>query len=333
MDDVAREAGVSRALVSLVMRGSPKVSEKRRALVLEAAAKLGYLPNAAARSLAQNRSNTVGVVLNDLHNPFFADVIDGIHEVAVEHNYRLLLNTAWRQDEDERTAIESFMEYRVDAVIVVGPAAGAAVLEASKSIPLVSISGHVPGVDTVMNDDERGAELVVEHFVELGHTSIVHVDGGDGGGAAARRAGYVAAMLRLHLEPHVIRGEFTEESGISAANKLLTSKRLPTAVFVANDLAAVAFIEQIELAGLSVPGDVSVVGYDNSSLAGLRHIGLTTINQPKELMGQVAMQCALERLDTGRRAAVTHVLEPELIVRTTSGAAPTGPRSAALKPS
>jgi DNA-binding LacI/PurR family transcriptional regulator len=320
MDDVAARAGVSRALVSLVMRGSPKVSDHRRLAVIDAARELGYRPNAVARSLAERRSKTFGVVINDLHNLFFADVVDGVHGEATDNGFRLLLNAAWRTEADEERAIEAFLEHRVDAVILLGSRVSHRVLAGvAAAVPLVVIGTELDGIDVVVNDDERGGELVVEHLVGLGHTGIVHVDGGPGAGAAKRRRGFVMAMEARGLAPSVIEGDFTDESGARAAEVLLARQEPPTAVFCANDLAAVAAIDRFEDAGLSVPGDISVVGYDNTSIAGLNHIGLTTVNQPRHQMGRVAVRCALERLDRGRREAVAHVLEPELIVRSTSG--------------
>lgn len=332
MDDVAEAAGVSRALVSLVMRQSPKVSEKRRAAVLEAADRLGYRPNLAARSLAERRSKTLGVVINDLHNTFFADVVDGIHDVAEEHGYRLLLNTAWRTDADEQRAIEAFLEYRVDAILVVGARAGHDVLrEASRAIPLVSIGAPIADIDVVVNDDERGGELVVEYLTELGHTDIVHIDGGAGGGAGRRRTGFINAMEARNLPIRVLSGDYTEQSGIDGVDLLVDSGEIPTAIFAANDLSAIAVIDRLGESELRVPGDVSVVGYDNTALAGLGHIGLTTIHQPRTQMGRVATLATLERVEGGRREAVRHVVTPELIVRSTTAAPRTVPLANSMK--
>lgn len=320
MDDVAARAEVSRALVSLVMRNSPKVSARRRDAVLAAAKELGYRPNAAARSLAERRSNTIGVVIDDLHNTFFADVVDGIHLEAAEHQYRLLLNTGRRRDEDEARAVEGFLEHRVDAVILIGTRLGSSALaDLAKECPLVVVGTEAPGVDVVVNDDERGGELAVEHLVELGHRTVAHIDGGIGAGAGQRRCGFLSACELLGVTPIVIAGDFTEESGRRAVEEMLLLPNLPTAVFAANDLVAVAAIDRLEDAGLQVPDDISVIGYDNTSIAALNHISLTTVNQPRGEMGRVAARCVVERLDRDRRAAVTHVLEPQLVVRRTTG--------------
>lgn len=319
MDDVAEVAGVSRALVSLVMRGAPNVSDKRRKAVIDAADRLGYRPNAAARSLAERRSNTLGVVVNDLHNTFFADVVDGIQEVAQANGFRLLLNTAWRTDVDEREAVEAFLEYRVDGILVLGPSGdGNALRAATRNTPVVTIGLAFEGVDAVVNDDLRGGELAAGHLLDLGHRDIVHVDGGKGAGASQRREGFRTAIESAGLTPRILTGDFTEQSGAEAASALVDSGAVPTAVFAANDLAAVGLIDALTLAGYAVPDDVSVIGYDNTNLAQLRHIGLTTISQPMVAMGRLGAEIVLERPETGRRLAVCHVLTPELIVRNTT---------------
>ncbi len=325
MDDVAEAAGVSRALVSLVMRNAPNVSDKRRKAVLDAADRLGYRPNAAARSLAERRSNTIGVVVNDLHNTYFADLVDGVHEVARASGFRLLLNAAWRTDVDERQAIEAFLEYRVDGILVLGATADEKVLqEASASTALVTIGSSFRGVDAVVNDDLRGGEIAAEHLLSLGHRDIVHLDGGNGAGAEHRRAGFIGMTEAMGLDVRVLPGEFTERSGVAAAAELVESGSMPTAVFAANDLAAVGLVDALTVAGYPVPEAVSVIGYDNTYLAGLRHIGLTTVNQPRVEMGRLAAEIVLERLDSGRRQAVCHVVTPELVVRHTTASPPAG---------
>jgi DNA-binding LacI/PurR family transcriptional regulator len=322
MEDVAREAGVSRALVSLVMRGSPKVSEKRRTRVLDAAKRLGYRPNAMARGLASRRTRTIGVLLNDLHNPFFAEIMDGILDTAEELDYRLLIGTGRREAVGERGAVDVFLEHRADGLLLLSPRLPRSdIVTVGRITPTVVVGrpvreGHI---DSVTNDDLAGGQLAVRHLVELRHTRIAHIDGGRGAGAAARRTGYLREMARLGLEPQVVSGEFTEVAGVRAAERLLASGDLPTAIFAANDLVAAGALDRLEDAGLSIPRDVSIIGYDNTFLAALHHMSLTTIDQPRPELGRLAMTMLVERIDGGRSTAAHLKLEPSLVVRSTTG--------------
>ena len=174
-------------------------------------------------------------------------------------------------------------------------------------------------VSTVNSDDNAGAHLAVDHLVQRGHRDIVHIDGGTGAGAAPRRDGYLAAMHAhgLAQQAKVIAADFTERAGFTAVDRLLATDSLPTAFFTANDLLAVGALNRLEQQGLSVPGDVSIVGYDNTALAALHHIGLTTVDQPREEMGRMACNELLNKI-TDPTQTIHHVMSPSLIERRTT---------------
>ena len=318
MDDVARAAGVSRALVSLVMRDSPLVSADRRARVVEAAAKLGYRPNAMARSLASRKTGIIGVLLNDLHNPFFAEIMDGIEEAADREGYRLLLSTGGRRVEREETALEAMLEFRVDGVILLSPLLSSAVIRrTAEGTPVVVLSRtmRIRDVDTVVTDEAFGAQLAVQHLIGLGHTRIAHIDGGEYPSGPPRRRGYERAMRAAGLKGLVVAGDFSESGGTRAADEILKMEELPTAVFVANDLAAAGAMARFQESGLRIPDDLSIVGFDNTSLASLGQLSLTSVNQPRTEMGELAIRTVIERIRGTRTGTVHHLTAPTLVVR------------------
>ena len=327
MEDVANRAGVSRALVSLVMRNSPKVSDKSRAAVLAAADELGYRPNLMARNLASRRTMTIGLVLNDLHNPFFAEITDGIHRAASEAGYRLVINTGLRSMEGEQAAVDTFLEFRTDGVILVGAWMVQDQLEElARETELVVVARTVDGegFDTVNVDERKGGHLIVDHLAALGHRHIAYIDGGEGAGAIERRTGYLEGMTAHGLDDEVtiVGGTYDETAGTKGVQQLIDTGRMPTAIFAGNDFMAISALDRLEDEGLHVPDDVSLVGFDNTALAGLHHIGLTSVDQPPSVLGGLAMQCLVERLEEGRTEAVHHVIAPTLVTRTTSGPAP-----------
>ncbi len=325
--DVARLAGVSKSLVSMVIRGDERVSPARRDAVLQAINDLNYRPNAMARGLVQRRTRIVGVVVSDLRNPFNEDVASGVLTQAAELGYKGLINTSDRQREREEDAIESFLELRVDGLILATSRIDDRTIgRASRAVPVVVLGRPTSDVstDSLTNDNEMGAAIAVEHCVSLGHRSIAHVAGGDSTAARSRRTGYERAMERFGLAERstVVDGGFTEAEGYRGGRELLTRRSLPTAVFAANDLCAIGVLNALEEAGLSIPRDISLIGYDNTSLAALRHVSLTSIHQPGEDMGRKAMDLLFERIHEGRTEARHYVIAPSLVVRSTTAAPP-----------
>lgn len=305
------------------MRGEASVSEASRAAVMAAAEELGYRANAVARSLVQRRTYNVGVVVSDLHNIFFAEVLDGLYAAAAELGYRALITTGNRDPVAEQRALEQLLELRADGIVLAGSRMQADVVAgAARAVPVAVVGSNLrlPGVDVVVDDDFRGATLAVEHLVGLGHRHIALIDGGEGAGAAERRAGYQEAMKAAGLgaQARVEPGDFTEAGGYEAARRLLASGPMPTAIFASNDQSALGALDAVNEAGLRVPHDLSLVGYDNTALAALRHISLTTIHQPRDQIGRIALRAVVHRIERPGAPGRRHVLAPMLVVRSTT---------------
>jgi DNA-binding LacI/PurR family transcriptional regulator len=316
LDDVAARVGVSTASVSLVLRGAPGPSAETRERVLAAAAELGYRPDRTASLLARRRRHLLGVLL-DVRNPFHAELVEEIYAEAGRAGYEVVLSTLTR-DRDEARAVETLLDFRCEALILLGPDASDADLERlAAQVPCVAV-GRMVGradVDVVRPADDVGVGAALDHLIGLGHERIAFVDGGRGAVAVTRRRGYRRAMRRAGLAPQVIAGDHTEEGGIRAGRLLVAAGDRPTAVMTSNDRLAVGVMDAFVRAGLDVPGDVSLVGYDDSSLARLVHIDLTTVNQDAPAQARNAVRAAVSRLDEGRTARQELVLVPHLVVR------------------
>ncbi|MGY1731683.1 LacI family DNA-binding transcriptional regulator [Geodermatophilus sp. SYSU D01045] len=323
--DVAAEAGVSPATASLVLRGAPGPSDATRERVLGAAARLGYRPDRAASLLARRRSRLIGVLM-DVRSTFHAQLVEDLHEAAEEHGYDLVLSTVTRTRDEER-AVETLLDSRCEALLLLGPEAPAARLGAlDRQLPVVAVGRPVPsaGVDVVRAADDEGVALAVDHLVALGHRRIVHVDGGRGVIASARRRGYREAMRRHGLDGHlrVVAGDHGEAAGARAARTLFGPGERPTAVVAYNDASAVGLLDALLRAGVAVPGEVSVVGYDDSPLSRLAHVDLTTVSQESRELVRHAVAAVVERLDGGRTEHREVVVPPRLVVRGTTAAPP-----------
>lgn len=322
--NVAERAGVSKSLVSLVMRGSPHVSERRRQAVLKAARELGYRPNAVARSLVEGRTRLIGALVADLHNPFFAEFLDGLQESLHGADLRMIVGSGRWDPQFEAEAVDAFLEMRVDGLVLLSVVPDS-LKDAAASVPVVIVGERdVEGVDIVVDDDELGARLAVNHLVELGHQHIAHIEGAPSTTARYRRAGYELAMSKHRLSAKVVvePGDFTEEGGYLATRALLSRRLRPTAIFAPNDLVAIGALSAVDELGLRVPADVSIVGYDNTYLAAIRHISLTTVDQPRRDMGRVAADLLCARIEDLRRQPRQTLVVPHLVVRGTTGPAP-----------
>ncbi|NDR54645.1 MULTISPECIES: LacI family DNA-binding transcriptional regulator [unclassified Actinomyces] len=319
--DVAREANCSVSLVSIVMRDAAGASQETRRRVKAVASRLGYRPDRRASSLRSGRSSQIGVTF-DVHQPFHAEIIDGLYAAAEAGRYELVLSAVVGSVNDRRAA-ETLLRDRCEALVMVGPSLGAAQLRMlAAEVPVVAVARPLacPGVDVVRVDDRGGVAAAVDHLVQLGHRRIVHVDGASAPSSPERRAGYLAAMAAhgLSAEAEIIAGGLEQEHGIRAAAQMLASSDPPTAVSAFNDRVASGVIQGLLSAGVGVPDRVSVIGFDNARRFDSGLVPLTTIDQNPALMSQLALDRAAGRA-AERYLPTEQVLIPRLIERASTG--------------
>ncbi|WP_243118442.1 LacI family DNA-binding transcriptional regulator [Actinomyces wuliandei] len=322
--DVAREASCSVSLASIVMRGAPGASEVTRARVKAVADRLGYRPDQRARGLRRVRSGLIGVTFR-VHHPFHADLVEGLYRAVGDSGYELVLGGVVRGTDDVEAA-EPLLRDRCEALVMVGPTVRPARLESlAAEIPVVAVARplRVEGVDVVRIDDGGGIAMAVEHLRELGHRRITHIDGAGAPSSVERVAGYLSAMDAHGLagQASVVRGGTEEADGVRAAAHVLEAQERPTALTVFNDRCATGVVNRLIQAGVDVPGEMSVVGFDDSGQAVTALVPLTTVAQDTRLMARTAFERAVAR--AGRRYLPgEQVLVPRLVPRDSSGPVP-----------
>lgn len=321
--DVAREAGVSTALVSIVMRGVPGASDATRVRIRAIADEMGYVRDERARKLRQSSSRLIGVTF-DLQQPFHGDLVEHLYSAATARGYDLAIS-AVAPSRDEDVAIQAILRERCEVAVLLGSMLDDAdVSRVARSVPLLLVARgtDVPGVSSVRSDDVSGVGLAVDHLVGLGHRRIAHVDGGSAPGAAERRAGFLAAVRRHGLDdaPPVVGGGLTEQDGSRGMRELLDLPTPPTAVVAFNDRCAAGVLDHLVRTRVDVPTAISVTGYDDSRLATSPHEKMTTVSQNAAEMAGTAIAGALELVEGADARDV--VLTPRLIARETTGPCP-----------
>lgn len=325
--DVAKRAGVSVATVSRVLNDSGPVRESTRQRILEAARELRFVPNSAARSLTTRRTNTLGVILPDLHGEFFSEVIRGLDHTAREHHQHLLVSGA-RNDRDEVEAAIRAMRGRVDGLVLLSPTSGAETLLADlpESLPVVLLGCPSSGerFDSLEIDNFGGAHELVTHLVRCGHRRIAHIRGAEHNRDAEERLrGYRAALEAAGIPPCralELPGDFSDDAGATAALAAMRLDPRPSAIFAANDAMAIGALGALRAAGFRVPQDVALVGFDDVPVA--RHLSpaLTTMHVGIYELGVRAARTLVAAIAQGSAHRRSHiVLPPRLVVRESCG--------------
>lgn len=327
MNDVARVANVSAATVSRVLSNNRYVSQETRRKVLEAVEQLGYKPNRLASNFRKMTSRTVIVVMPGISNPFFAQILKAFNDVARHRGYHVLLGDTGNDLNGEREFIELVKAKFVDGVLLAtARIPKEEIAQVSEAIPVVLACEYIDGfaIPTVAIDNVGAARAATQYLISLGHRQIAHLSGPLSVVLGRDRLkGYRQALLanEIPVDEAVIReGDFSVRAGYELTRKLLAMQNRPTAVFAANDEMAIGAMRAAKELGLSVPAELSVVGFDDIPLSTLVEPTLTTIRQPKYEIGTQSMNMLLDLIEGGENTRQQVVLEHELVVRdSTSG--------------
>ena len=327
--EVAQQAGVSTATVSRAINGKVPVAALTRRRIESAIRALGYEPNHVARSLVTATTDTIAIVLPDITNPFFPDLVKGIQLLADERRYTVLLLNTGADPAREEHSLLALRRKRVDGVILVGMAMkGDRIVRAlGGDVPVVVLDRSISGLDAtlVALDNAEGARLATQHLIDLGHQAIAHITGPEGLPLVAQRLSAYRKTLRaadIRPEPDlVVAGDFTEDGGYRAVDRLLAGGSRFTAIFAANDLSAIGAMAALKAHGLSVPRNVSVVGFDAIHLSAYSTPPLTTVRQPAYEMGRKAAELLIDSIRaTSVHRPMKFLFKPDLIVRQSSAA-------------
>jgi len=324
MADIAAHLGVSRQLVSIVLRDMPGASEATRERVREAAKDLGYSPHMGARTLRQTRSRQIGVAFEPAHATE-PDIVEAIYPASGVSGLQVVLSAETPTRSAEQ-AVEELLSYRCAAIIVIGSELTHPQMRALANrvkVPLVAVGSgeRNTSYDVVRSAGDHGIGMAVEHLVGLGHRRIAYVHGESMPSAALRLSGYSGAMAEAGLDPDVVMvpgPDYTEEAGALAGRAMLERRALPTALVAGNDQEAVGLMQVLARAGVSVPEDVSVTGFDDSRFARLSSVDLTTARQDPVQMGEAAVSLAVRRIGQPGRKPTISVIEPSFVVRSST---------------
>jgi LacI family transcriptional regulator, galactose operon repressor len=303
--DIAHRLKISQSTVSRALRGDPRVAPETLARVLEAARQMNYTPNLAARSLITRKTGTVGVVVSDIANPFYPELVEILHNEFALAGYRTVLFNERTDASTEQHIADLVNGAAADGVVFVSATLGSPLPGRPGGVPVVLVNRYLDDVevDTVISDNVRGGRLVAEALLELGHRRIALIAGPDNTTTSRDRERGFRGQLEesgAALDETLRRvGQFSHHSGYQWCLDLLASQPRPTAVFAANDVMAFGALDAARRVGVRVPGELSIVGFDDIDMAGWEGFNLTTVRQPVAEMGRAAAQLLIERVESG----------------------------------
>lgn len=330
MKDVALKAKVSTATVSRALMNPDKVSLSTRSRVEQAAIEVGYFPQASGRNMKRSESRTILVIVPDICDPFFSEIIRGVETTAAENGYLVLIGDCAHQNQQEKTFIDLIITKQIDGMLLLGSRLpfDASIEEQRNLPPMVMANEFAPELElpTVHIDNLTAAFNAVNYLHELGHERIGCIAGPEEMPLCHYRLqGYVQALRRsgLDVDPHYIaRGNFTYDAGAQALEQLLALPKPPTAVFCHSDVMALGALSHAKRRGLQVPQDLSIIGFDNIALAEFCDPPLTTVSQPRFAIGREAMLLLLDQLQGINVSSGSRLLDCELVVRGSTRARP-----------
>jgi LacI family transcriptional regulator len=315
--DVAKKADVSIATVSRVLNGSDKVKAVTRERILAIINEMKYAPSPAARGLIMRKTEAIGLLLPDLHGEFFSEVIRGADEAIQDQGYHLIVSSS-HNDPIEIAAALRFMRGRVDGLVVMSPQVESELLLTNlpKSLPVVLLNCHInnPHFDTIVTDGFGGAKDMISYLLDIGHTRIAVIKGGEKNIESQERLrGYRTAFVNRGIPFNTsleFSGDFTEASGFEAARKILDCADRPTAIFAFNDSMAIGAIGAIREAGLRIPNDISICGFDDIPVAKYLSPTLTSVHIPIHELGSMAISRVFDRLQKRTKGDASHIFVP-----------------------
>ncbi len=324
IQDVARKANVSITTVSRVINDKPDVSKETKERINKIIKEMGYKPNSVARGLVLRKTNTLGLLIPDISNPFFPEVARGIEDFAKNNGFSVIFCNTDNKKSEEKKAINLLRSKQVDGIILSLSFKNKEELEKlrKENFPVVQIDREIPDINypIVKIDNIKSGYKATRYLIESGHTKIAHITGNtDTKTGQDRLEGYKKALEEFDIEINekwILKGDYSKDSGYREIKRLLKQDEPPTAIFIANDLMAIGTYEALMEKNIKIPDELSIIGHDDIDIASIVNPKLTTLSQPKYKLGQLAAKILISRIEKQKFPEnCKSILESELIIR------------------